>query len=173
MLAAEVSNEPLVHPLVGHGFIALNVDTVRNSLIVSSVAALLLLFAAFHALHWILRRRGATWGIRDVTDWAALPVMLLLVSLAGFLGEPVINAYSRWQEHQADIYGLEVIHGLVPNSKAVAAHSFQVLGEVDLEEPNPNPLIKIWSYSHPSISERVAFAANYDPWSSGTPEYVK
>jgi Zn-dependent protease with chaperone function len=152
------------HYVLGH---------VHNSLILSSVGALLLLFAAFHALNWILRCRGGSWGIRDITDWAALPVMLLLVSLAGFLGEPVINAYSRWQEHQADIYGLEVIHGLVPDSKAVAAHSFQVLGEVDLEEPNPNPLIEFWSYSHPSISERVAFAAGYDPWSSGTPKYVK
>jgi STE24 endopeptidase len=152
------------HYVLGH---------VRNSLIVSSLAALLLLLAGFHVLHWLLRLYGERWAIRGVTDWAALPLMLLLVSVTGFLGEPVINAYSRWQEHQADIYGLEVIHGLVPDSKAVAAHSFQVLGEVDLEEPNPNPLIKFWSYSHPSISERVAFAANYDPWSSGTPKYVK
>jgi STE24 endopeptidase len=152
------------HYVLGH---------VRNSLIVSSVAALLLLFAGFHTLHWLLRRCGKRWAIRDVTDWAALPLMLLLVSIVGFVGEPVINAYSRWQEHQADVYGLEVIHGLVPDSKAVAAHSFQLLGEVDLEEPNPNPLIKFWSYSHPSISERVVFAASYDPWSSGTPQYVK
>jgi len=152
------------HYVLGH---------VRNSLIVSSLAALLLLLAGFHALHWLLRRCGERWAICDVTDWAALPLMLLLVSVTGFLGEPVINAYSRWQEHQADIYGLEVIHVLVPDSKAVAAHSFQVLGEVDLEEPNPNPLIKFWSYSHPSISDRVAFAASYDPWSGGTPKYVK
>jgi STE24 endopeptidase len=152
------------HYVLGH---------VRNSLIVSSVAALFLLLAGFHVLHWLLQRCGKRWAIRGVTDWAALPLMLLLASVTGFLGEPVINAYSRWQEHQADVYGLEVIHGLVPDSKAVAAHSFQLLGEVDLEEPNPNPLIKFWSYSHPSISERVAFAARYDPWSSGTPQYVK
>jgi Zn-dependent protease with chaperone function len=152
------------HYVLGH---------VRNTLIVSSVAALLLLFAGFHALHWLLSRCGKRWAIREVTDWAALPLVLLLVSVTGFLGEPVINVYSRWQEHEADIYGLEVIHGLVPDSKAVAAHSFQLLGEVDLEEPNPNPLIKFWSYSHPSISERVTFAANYDPWSTGKPEYVK
>jgi STE24 endopeptidase len=151
------------HYVLGH---------VRNSLIISSLAALLLLLAGFHVLHSLLRQ-GKRWAIRDVTDWAALPVMLLLVSVVGVIGEPVINAYSRWQEHQADVYGLEVIHGLVPDSKAVAAHSFQLLGEVDLEEPNPNPLIKFWSYSHPSISERVAFAARYDPWSSGTPQYVK
>ncbi len=41
MLAASVSNEPLVHPLIGHGFLALNVDTVRNSLIVAAVLIVL------------------------------------------------------------------------------------------------------------------------------------
>ncbi len=37
MLSASVSNEPLVHPIIGHGFLALNVDTVRNSLIVAAL----------------------------------------------------------------------------------------------------------------------------------------
>ena len=36
MVAAEVSNEPLVHPIVGHGFLAIDVDTVRNSVIVAA-----------------------------------------------------------------------------------------------------------------------------------------
>jgi F-type H+-transporting ATPase subunit a len=35
--AAQVSNEPLVHPIAGHGFIAINIDTVRNSLIVAAI----------------------------------------------------------------------------------------------------------------------------------------
>jgi STE24 endopeptidase len=169
----EKSTTPEILFVFGHEMGHYVLGHVRNSLIVSSFAALLLLLAGFHLMHWVLRRHGERWAIRDVTDWAALPLMVLLVSITGFLGEPIINAYSRWQEHQADIYGLEVTHGLVADSKAVAAHSFQVLGEVDLEEPNPNPLIKFWSYSHPSISERVAFAASYDPWSSGTPKYVK
>jgi len=152
------------HYVLGH---------IRNSLILSSFFALILLYAGYHALHWMLRRWGARWHIRDISDWASLPVLMLFVSVASFLAEPVINGYSRHQEHQADIYGLEVIHGLVPNSSAVAAHSFQVLGEVGLDEPNPNPFIEIWIYSHPSISERVAFASSYDPWSNGTPQFVK
>jgi len=40
-------------------------------------------------------------------------------------------------EHAADVYGLEVIHGIVPDSAEVAAHAFQVLGEIDLSDPNP------------------------------------
>ena len=100
-------------------------------------------------------------------------MLLLIVAVLSLVTEPMVNGYSRWQEHQADIYGLEVIHGIVPDSPAVAAHAFQVLGEVGLDEPDPDRFIEFWLYSHPSISERVAFAESYDPWAHGTPKYVK
>jgi len=146
---------------------------VRNSLILAAAGLLLLLFFGYHALRWLLRSRGGKWGIHDVADWASLPVLLLIVSVVSLVAEPLVNGYSRWQEHQADIYGLEVVHGIVPDSPAVAAHAFQVLGEVGLDEPNPNGFIEFWLYSHPSISERVAFAQSYDPWAQGTAKYVK
>jgi STE24 endopeptidase len=101
-------------------------------------------------------------------------VLLLIFSVLAFLSEPVGNGFSRAQEHAADVYSLEVIHGIVPNGREAAAHAFQVLGEVDLAEPNPSPFIKFWLYSHPSISDRMSFAHNYDPWSRGEePKYVK
>lgn len=152
------------HYVLGH---------IRNSLILGALFALILLYAGYHALHWMLGRWGSAWRIRDLNDWASFAVLLLFISVVGFLTEPITNTYSRWQEHQADIYGLEVIHGLVPNSGQVAAHSFQVLGEVGLDEPNPNEFIEFWIYNHPSTKDRVAFAQSYNPWSGGTPQYVK
>jgi Zn-dependent protease with chaperone function len=146
---------------------------IRNTLILTAVCLLGLLFLGYHGLHWLLARCGQEWRIRGAADWASLPALVLIVSIFSLLAEPAINGYSRWQEHQADIYGLEVIHGIVPDSAAVAGHAFQVLGEVGLDEPNPNGFIEFWLYSHPSISERVKFAQNYDPWSAGTRKYVK
>jgi len=152
------------HYVLGH---------IRNSLILSSLFALLLLYAGYHVAHWTIRRWGTAWRIRALDDWASLPALLLIISIFSFFSQPIANGYSRWQEHQADIYGLEVTHGLIPDSRAVAAHSFQVLGEVGLDEPDPNPFVEFWTFSHPSIAERVAFAQRYDPWSGGTPKYVK
>jgi STE24 endopeptidase len=146
---------------------------IRNSLILAALLLLVLLFVGYHGVRWLLRRHGENWRIRDVADWASLPVLLLIVAVFSLVTEPLANGYSRWQEHQADIYGLEVVHGMVPDSAAVASHAFEVLGEVGLDEPNPSPFIEFWLYSHPSISERVAFTQSYDPWSSGTPKYVK
>ncbi|HEV2688608.1 MAG TPA: M48 family metallopeptidase [Bryobacteraceae bacterium] len=152
------------HYVLGH---------IRNSLIVGALFALILLYAGYHALHWMLRRWGPKWRIHDLNDWASLPALLLFVTVISFLTEPVTNAYSRWQEHQADIYGLEVIHGLVPNSREVAAHAFQVLGEVGLDEPNPAAFIEFWIYNHPSITDRIAFTNSYDPWPTKSEKYVK
>jgi STE24 endopeptidase len=159
-----VFSHEMGHYVLGH---------VRDSIILASFFALILLFIAYLALHWLLTRWGDRWGVRDQADWASLPVLLLIAAVLGFVSEPITNGYSRWQEHQADVYGLEVIHGIVPDSKEVATHAFQVLGEVDLDEPNPSPFIEFWLYTHPSISERIAFTQSYDPWSNGNPKYIK
>jgi STE24 endopeptidase len=132
------------------------------------------LYAAYLALQWVLKHRGATWGVRGQGDWAALAVLLLIANVLSFLSEPIGNGISRMQEHAADVYSLEVIHGIVPDGPEAAAHSFQVMGEHDLADPNPPPFVKFWLYSHPPLGDRVNFAHNYDPWSKGQePKYVK
>jgi STE24 endopeptidase len=146
------------HYVLGH---------IRNSLFWLALLLLALLFLGSHLVRWILVRQGVKWRIRDTSDWASLPLLLLIFAIFSFFTEPVVNGYSRWQEHQADVYGLTVTHGLVPDSGTVAAHSFQVMGEIGLDEPNPNRFIVFWLYSHPSIADRLAFAQSYSPWLNG------
>jgi Zn-dependent protease with chaperone function len=80
-----------------------------------------------------------------------------------FLGAPVGNAFSRMEEHNADAYGLQIVQGLIPHANEVAAHSFQVLGEEDLDDPNPSKFIVFWLYSHPPLNERLRFAHDFKP----------
>ena len=86
---------------------------------------------------------------RGVDDWASLPALLLLLSIFFFIANPIGSAFSRQQEHQADQYGLEVTHGLTPDSDQVAAQAFNLLGEVDLIDPEPNPA-DMFLFTHPS-----------------------
>ncbi len=131
-------------------------------------------YALFRGLHWALGRWSGDWKIYGPEDWASLAVLLLLLEIAMFLASPVINGFSRMQEHAADVYGLEVIHGIVPDSSKVAAQAFQLLGEVDLADPNPPEFITFWLYSHPPLADRLVFAYSYDPWAKGeSPKYVK
>lgn len=153
------------HYVLGH---------VRDGILFSCGVLLIFLFLAYRILRWMLARWGESWSIRGVEDLASLPALILLVTVFSFLFTPISNVYSRYLEHQADQYGLDVIHGLVPDAPVVAAHAFQVLGEVDLEEPNPSTAVKFWFYDHPPLDERMRFAQTYDPWSQGrAPEFVK
>lgn len=122
---------------------------------------------------WILRRWGSAWDVRRRYDWVAVTALLLLFYAMDFLSEPLDNAISRAIEHQADVYALEITHGLLPHPKEVAARSFLRLGEIDLADPDPPAFITFWLYSHPPIADRVKFAREYDPWSQGQPpQYV-
>ena len=139
-------------------------------------ATLLLLF--FYLVHrligWVLTRWGAAWGVRSSDDWASLPAFLFLLSLLFLVTNPVASAFSRHLEHQADQFGLEVTHGLTPDSGHVAAQAFQILGEVDLADPDPNPVNVFLYYDHPPISDRVSFCLTYNPWEhGGGGEFVK
>lgn len=147
---------------------------VYKGLAFGALLALVLLYIGFHAVLWTLRRCGDRWRVSGMDDWASLPVLLLWVAILGFFASPAANTFSRHVEHQADQYGLEVTHGLFPDSRQVAARSFQILGEVDLGDPSPNPFIKVWLFNHPPLAERVEFALSYDPWARGKqPEFVK
>jgi STE24 endopeptidase len=160
--------------VTGHEMGHYVLNHVRDGILFACAVLVFFLYLAFRLLHWMLARWGETWAIRGPDDLAALPVLVLLLSVFGFLFTPVSNAYSRHLEHQADQYGLEVIHGLIPDAPVVAAHAFQILGEVDLEEPNPSTAVKFWFYNHPPLDERMRFAETYNPWAEGqAPEFVK
>lgn len=147
---------------------------VYKGLFFAAALSFVLIYLGFRGMLWLLSRWSSRWGIRSTDDWASLPVLMLCVAIFGFLASPAVNAFSRYQEHHADQYGLEVTHELIPDSSQVAARSFEILGEVDLADPAPNPFIRFWLFSHPPEAERVKFALTYNPWAEGKqPEFVK
>lgn len=143
---------------------------------IAFVAALLLLmlYVAHRVMTRVTREGRQPFGIRGIADWASLPLLFLLLSVLGEVSLPALNGYSRANEHAADVYGIEVIHGIVPDANRAAAEAFQILGEINLADPSPPRFIRFWLYSHPPLAERLAFARTYDPWSRGEPpRYVR
>ncbi|HZD83956.1 MAG TPA: M48 family metallopeptidase [Candidatus Angelobacter sp.] len=143
--------------------------------LIAWIVALLLVFLYIgnRGMHWALQRWGPRWHIRGLEDWASFPVLLLWLSILIFIVTPIGNTISRHYEHEADIYGLEVIHGIVPRPADPAVPAFQTLGEVNLSDPKPSRLIELWLYNHPPLNKRIEFAQTYDPWSKGHPQFVK
>ena len=122
----------------------------------------------------IIAGKAALWGFdpspEGVAPAATRPgflVLLLALSAVGLLLQPASNAVSRYFEHQADVYGQEAIHGVVPDPARTAVSAFNHLGEAWLEDPEPNPVVEFWEYNHPSVQKRAGFAAQYNPWANG------
>ena len=153
--------------IFGHEMGHYVLNHIPKTLLFLGVLLLVEFYLGYLGMQWLFRRYGASWRIPSQNDWAALVVLLLVFSALSFLSEPIINGFSRSTEHAADVYGQEAIHGIVADPQATAQHSFQVLGEQSLTDPNPNRFVEFWTFSHPSISSRAAFAANYNPWAPG------
>lgn len=146
---------------------------IQKGMLFSAAVMFFFFWIAYALLGWLVRRFGTRWKIPSVGDWSSLGLLLLVAMVLGFFAEPVGNAFSRHIEHQADVYGEEVIHGIVPNPQATMAEDFQRLGELWLDVPHPSRFVVFWTYSHPPTSKRMRFAAEYDPWAPGKrPRYV-
>jgi Zn-dependent protease with chaperone function len=98
----------------------------------------------------------------------------LLLTLLGFAAAVIGNSFSRYEENQADVYSLEVTHGIVPDPGQAFAHSFQTYGETVLVDPDPNPVNVFLFFDHPTVADRIHLGVTYDPWSKGeSPQFVR
>jgi len=151
------------HYVLGH---------IVRGILFSFVMMLVLFFFGFHLFQFLLRRFGQRWSIRGPDDWAALALLVLVSSALSFISQPLLSAFSRAQEHEADVYGQEVVHGIIANPQATAQSAFQVLGENSLSNPNPPEWVTFWAGDHPPIWFRAAFGKRYDPWApDAAPKY--
>jgi Zn-dependent protease with chaperone function len=160
--------------IFGHEMGHYVLNHIYRTLVFVALLLLLEFYLGYLGVRWLLRRYGEQWRVPSQNDWGALAVLLLVLSTLSFLSEPIFNSYSRAQEHAADVYGQEAIHGIVADPQATAVRSFQLLGEVALADPHPNPFVEFWTFSHPSVTRRAEFAAAYNPWLEGQhPRYFQ
>jgi Zn-dependent protease with chaperone function len=134
---------------------------VLTGLLFSAALLFLLMWAGYRIVAAVLRRRSMRDAVRGPGDLAALPLFLLFAVAASFLCDPIVNAFSRHQEHAADVFSLEATNGVIPDPGAAAARAFQMEGETDLELPDPNPAVVYWMYTHPPVVERLRFALRW------------
>jgi Zn-dependent protease with chaperone function len=134
--------------------------------------SLLVSFLVFFLGQKLYDRGLAKWGGRwriesERGDPAALPWLLIGVSIVGFLLSPVTNGFSRYIEHQGDIFGLELTHLNEPTASA-----FVKFAEDSKVDPSPSKFIEFWRYSHPSLARRIEFVLRYRPWEQGKPNQL-
>jgi STE24 endopeptidase len=106
---------------------------------------------------WIADRLlqvGVTlWGLEGPADPAGLPWLALVLLGVGLVTMPIVNAWSRRLERQADDFALRLTGDV---GAFVAA--MDRLASLNLAERRPHRVKEALFYSHPSIDRRIARA---------------
>ncbi len=105
-------------------------------------------------MHWALARWGDRWGVHEITDVAALPLAALLLSIFFFVLIPLTNSWTRTQEYEADIFGLNAARQ--PDGEALVDLK---LG--DYRKLDPSPIEEMIFYDHPSGRTRITAAMRW------------
>ncbi len=111
-------------------------------------------FVGFWAANWVLHYAvDRVHMFETLSDFANLPLLMLVATVLSFLVLPLLNAYSRFNERQADRYAFRSIATVAPFISAM-----NKLAEQNLAERSPSTWVEWLFHSHPAISRRVAAA---------------
>lgn len=86
-------------------------------------------------------------------DFANLPLIVLVTTVLSLALMPVLNAFSRFNERQADRYAWENIQSIQPFITAM-----NKLADQNLAERNPSRWIELLFHSHPPVNRRITAA---------------
>ena len=118
-------------------------------------------FIGFWAANLVLHIAVDRWHMFEtLSDFANIPLLILVATLLSLLLMPALNAYSRFNERQADRYAFRSISTISP-----FISSMNKLASQNLAERTPSKLVEWLFHSHPSISRRVQAA---EAWSLKT-----
>jgi STE24 endopeptidase len=127
---------------------------VHKHIVKSIAVQALISFCGFWLLKLVVRfsYQQETW-FSSQYDFANLPLIVLVTTVLSLLLMPLLNAYSRSNERQADRYAWQNIASVQPFITAM-----NKLADQNLAERNPPRWIVLLFHSHPPVGRRIAAA---------------
>ena len=122
---------------------------VRRGLLVQGVLGVVTFWLADQALCAGVNR----FGYAGVADPAGLPWLALVLGVLGLVVTPLVNAFSRRIERQADDFALALTRDPTGFIGAM-----ERLATLNLAERRPHPLKEALLFSHPALDRRIARA---------------
>lgn len=112
-------------------------------------------FCDWMLVSWVQAHAG-TFDYGHVPVYA-LPMILFVITLLSLILSPLRNALGRRFETTCDRYALQ----RTGNPRAYRS-AFGKLARLNKADPDPHPLEVIFMHDHPSISDRLALAAEHE-----------
>ncbi|MDP9269304.1 MAG: M48 family metallopeptidase [Acidobacteriota bacterium] len=125
---------------------------IFKSILVQAGITLFGFWAADRVLRYAIVERE-WFGLRSLGDFAGIPLLLLVSSVLSLLLLPLLNAYSRFNERQADRYCWANIPAVDPFVTAM-----NKLAGQNLSERNPSRVVEVLFHSHPPVGKRITAA---------------
>ncbi|MEH6791799.1 M48 family metallopeptidase [Parasphingorhabdus sp.] len=142
---AAVMGHEMGHYVLGH--------TWRIVLVLALIVALGLFLVAQLAPR-LIERHGARWGVGNISDPAAIPLLSLILTAYFFLATPAINSLIRINEIEADRFGLDTARE--PDGFAKVAMRLSEYRKIE-----PGPIEEMLFFDHPSGATRVRGAMQW------------
>jgi Zn-dependent protease with chaperone function len=143
----------MAHYVLHHTFVVILLTTLLVT--VSS-------YAVYRVAGALIARWGARFGFDRLDDPASLPLLVLVGSVVSLALTPAVLATSRWMEHEADRFALEITR-----DNRAGALTFVKLQRDNLDVPWTGLLDHLFRDSHPDLGARIEFANRYRPWATG------
>lgn len=126
---------------------------ILKSIVVEAAVTLVGFWAANQVLRYAIDQQKM---FEHMSDFANLPLLVLVSTGLSVLLMPALNAYSRFNERQADQYCWKSVPNVGPYITAM-----EKLNQQNLGENHPSRLVEILFHSHPPVSKRIAAAENW------------
>jgi len=123
---------------------------ILKSILVQAGISLFGFWLANEVLRYAVEQRHL---FETLSDFANLPLLVLVSAGLSFLLMPALNAYSRFNERQADRYCFKSIGSVEPFVSAM-----NKLADQNLAERSPSRWVEWFFHSHPAITKRVRAA---------------
>jgi Zn-dependent protease with chaperone function len=154
-------DEPELLVVMGHEMGHYVLGHVARSIWLSTIITLAGLFLIDRIGRWLVARYRNRLGFDSLADIASVPLLMMLLEGAYVVLSPVALAYSRYQEHEADRYALDLTR-----ANHSGATAFVKMQMENLSNPRPGRLYQIFRSTHPCIGDRIDFCNTHHPWRS-------
>ena len=132
---------------------------IFKSLVLNVITTFIGFWAANEVLRYFTFERHS---FEYLADFANLPLLALVATGLSLLLMPALNAFSRFNERQADLYCWKSVPDVQPFISAMSK-----LSDQNLAERTPPRWIEFLFHSHPAISKRIAAAEAFAPKQAG------
>lgn len=141
-----------IEVILAHEFAHYQLKHLLKLIVVNSFFTLAIFYFLFKTSGYTL----SLFGFSSLSDIAALPIILIYFMFFGIITQPLEAFISRSFERSADSLALETT-----GSKDAFISMMNKLGEQNLVDRSPSPVIKFFFFDHPPVDERIKSAKSF------------